>query len=189
MWLSEWNVWTSKSLYPIIYEIWHTSTDIWNYIKPSRLLFCKGKNIFETSLYLYMWKWAQSSSEKKMLISPMENTFFTCSAYLRTTCFCFKLLSPSRPEVSMWQIPSGSVEKSKTISAGMTSLQERWIKSPTVTSFQHLSTYFFSFLKLKKKKKKFKKNLKPKTHIIVFFFLILVYNLKWFKNLGWSVKC
>lgn len=169
MWLSEWNVWTLKSLYPITYEIWHTSTDIWNYIKPSRLLFCKGKNKFETSLYLYLWKWAQSSSEKKMLISPAENTFFTCSAYLRTTCFCFKLLSPSRPEVSMWQIPSGSVEKSKTISAGMTSLQERWIKSPTVTSFQHLSTYFFSFLKLKKKK--FKKNLKTKTQIIVFFSL------------------
>lgn len=147
IWLSDWNVWTPKSLNPIIYKIKHTSTDIWNWIKLSRIPFCKGKNEFKKSLYPYMWKWAQTSSEKKTFMSPMENTSFTCSVYPRTTCLCFKLLSPSRLEVSMWQIPSGSVEKSKTISAGITSLQERRIKSPTVTSFQHLSTYFFSFLK------------------------------------------
>jgi hypothetical protein len=62
----------------------------------------------------------------------------------------------------MWQMPSGSVEKSKTMSAGMISLQDRRMKSPTVTFFQQQSMYFFSFLKLNRKKDIFKKKKKKR---------------------------
>ncbi|MPC29980.1 hypothetical protein E2C01_023233 [Portunus trituberculatus] len=57
-----------------------------------------------------------------------------------TLCRCFRLLSPSRFDDSMKQIPCSSEEFSTTMSAGITSLQDRWITSPTRTSLHSLLT-------------------------------------------------
>lgn len=65
----------------------------------------------------------------------------TRSKKLRTTCLCFRLVSPSSVAVSMWQRRSGSLELSSSTSAGRISLQRSLMKSPTRTSFQNFSTY------------------------------------------------
>lgn len=70
----------------------------------------------------------------------------TSSEKPRTTCRRFRLVSPSRLAVSMWHSPSGSLDDSSRMSAGMISLQRRWTKSPTRISFQYRFTYFFSSL-------------------------------------------
>lgn len=150
-------MWTSKSLQPIIYK---TLPEIsGNRLSPPGFYFVMGKMNLRISFSISVKMSSVIFWKENVNKSPSENPVFTCSAYPRTTCLCFKLLSPSRPEVSMWQIPSGSVENSKTMSAGITSLQERRIKSPTATSFQHWLTYFFSFLILGRGGR-FKENIK-----------------------------
>lgn len=58
-----------------------------------------------------------------------------------TACLCFRLLSPSRLEDSMKHIPYSSEEFRTTMSAGMVSLQDRWMMSPTLTFFHFVFTY------------------------------------------------
>lgn len=78
---------------------------------------------------------------------PGSPRSLTSSEKPRTTCRRFRLVSPSRLAVSMWHSPSGSLEDSSRMSAGMISLQRRRTKSPTRISFQNRFTYCFSSLR------------------------------------------
>lgn len=84
-----------------------------------------------------------------LILNESYKWWLTSSKNLLTTCLCFKLVSPSRLAVSIWHSPSGSLEESSSMSAGIISLQRSCTKSPTLTSFQYLLIYFFSFLEKK----------------------------------------
>ena len=58
-------------------------------------------------------------------LGPEGTRSLTSSEKPRTTWRCFRLVSPSRLAVSMWHSPSGSLEDSSRMSAGMVSLQRR----------------------------------------------------------------
>lgn len=64
----------------------------------------------------------------------------TCCEKPFTTRLCLRFVSPSKLAVSRWQIPLGSEEKRRRMSAGMISLHRIWMKSPTRTSLQHFCT-------------------------------------------------
>lgn len=77
-----------------------------------------------------------------------------------TACLCFRLLSPSRLEDSMKHIPYSSEEFRTTMSAGMVSLQDRWMMSPTLTFFHFVFTYLPWSLEIVRDKREYikKKN-------------------------------
>lgn len=85
-------------------------------------------------------------SHSMTLVKVKGSNSETSSEKPRTTCRRFRLVSPSRLAVSMWHRPSGSLEDSSRMSAGMISLQRSRTKSPTRISLQKRFTYCFSSL-------------------------------------------
>lgn len=78
-------------------------------------------------------------------------SFLTVAQRPDTVLLCFRLVSPSRLAVSMWQTPLGSDVCRRRRSAGTISLQTTFTKSPTRTSFQHFFTNAISLLQLEPK--------------------------------------
>lgn len=99
---------------------------------------CRCSDTQKASMGSTVWMWCPGF--------PRSIRSLTSSEKPRTTCLRFRLVSPSRLAVSMWHSPSGSLEDSSRMSAGMISLQRRRTKSPTRISFQNRFTYCFSSL-------------------------------------------
>lgn len=128
----------------------------WNVFYSHRWL-SSSKQLFNTSAWCILVKMWESFKWPATLLPPkstnkkrvhlvlaydicQKEEGLTRSKKLRTTCLCFRLVSPSSVAVSMWHRRSGSLELSSRTSAGRISLHRSLMKSPTRTSFQNFST-------------------------------------------------
>lgn len=99
-------------------------------------MFAEMMDNFQHFTHLAHKRWSCSLNSNQEKRTIRKTTVLTRSVNPLATSRCLRLVSPSKLQVSIKHSPWGSLDRSNRISAGITSLLERWMRSPTLTLFQ-----------------------------------------------------